>query len=236
MLPEDFSLELELFAFEAEPPDDFPLLSLVIPAALALPTIAPETAPVTAPLAASIKTSAITSVAFATMPFELFDEELFLELDAFEEEVDFFAEADLPVDLDADLDAGLAVDVDFAADFAAVLAVFGADLAADLDAVLVFVAAVPDEAGFAADLPADADFDVFDESAFFPADAEPAAAGFLPVAAFAESFFDFVVVITFSLKDVLNQTYERIFTQKNSQCQGFFRFIKHLSANFTIYC
>jgi hypothetical protein len=204
LLPEDFSLELELLPFEAEPPDDdFPLLSFVIPAALALPTIAPETAPVTAPLAASSKTSVITSVAFATIPFELFDEEelLFLEPDDFEEE-DFFAEADLPpVDFDADFVADLADDVDFAADFAAGLAVFGADFAAGFAAaVLVFVAAVPDEAGFAADLPADADFDVFDESVFFPADAELAAAGFLPVAAFAESFFDFVVAITFSLK------------------------------------
>jgi hypothetical protein len=199
---EDFSLEPELFDFEADPPD-FPLLSFVIPAALALLTIAPETAPVTAPLAASNKTSVITSAALATMPFELFDEELFLEPDdAFPVEEDFFAEADLLVDLAADLVADFAVDllvdVDFAADLAAGLAFFGADFAAaDLAAVLVFVAAVPDEAGFAADLPADADFD---ESAFFPDEAELAVAVFLPVAAFAESFFDFVVAITFSLK------------------------------------
>lgn len=221
-------LEPEAVDLEAELPD-FPLLLFAASvAAFAPELIAPAIAPLTAPLAASFNISVITSAAWLTMPCELLPEDFFLAEDLAGEDflpaddllVDF--EADLAED-DVDLAAGLAADVDLAAGLAAAdFAVFGADLAAGLVAVLAFVAAVPE--AVLADSPADADFDVVAESAFFPA-ADLAAAGFLLAAAFAVSFFDFVVAITFSLKVVLNRTYERIFTQKIIKCQGIFCFI-----------
>ncbi len=115
--------------------------------------------------------------------------------------------------------------VAFAAGFAADLLVeaFEAAGLADDDFAAVFAA------GFAAGLEAGLAEDAFllpaDDDLLAGADDLLAAALPLEVDDFAESLFDFVVAIFLSLgyvKNVLKQTYERIFTRINSVCQGIF--------------
>ncbi len=231
--PELFDLEAELPAFDEPPFAFWELVKAFAPAPIA-PVTAPPAAPETMPFATSFK----TLPAEATKPLdELFDEELDLAAGFLAEDdllaVDDFVPEDFADDFEPPLD-DLLLDPDFEPapdgllvdDFAAVFEPVAEELFAEDDFVPVDFVAVdlaPDfEAGEAEVdflLPAD------EEDLLVAEDDLLAAALPLEVDDFAEPVFDFVVAIALSLgyvKNVLKQTYERIFTRINSVCQDIF--------------
>ncbi|MDQ3749484.1 MAG: hypothetical protein M3367_10820 [Acidobacteriota bacterium] len=231
--PELFDLEAELPAFD-EPPFAFWELAKTFAPAPMAPVTAPPAAPETMPFATSLK----TLPAVATIPLdELFDEELdlaagflaeddLLAVDDFVPE-DFADDFEPPLDdllLDPDFEPapdGLLVD-DFVAVFEPVAEeLFAGDdlVAAALETVILATVFEAGEAEVGFLLPAD------EEDLLVAEDDLLAAALPLEVDNFAEPVFDFVVAIALSLgyvKNVLKQTYERIFTRINSVCQDIF--------------
>ena len=241
--PELFDLEAEPLAFD-ELAFAFLSVNALAPAPIA-PVIAPPAAPETTPLATLVK----TSVAEATKPCdELFDE-LALEAGFLAEDDLFALEGFVPEDFAEDFEPELD-DLLPAPDFEAVFEAPPDDLLDDVDFEADFEPVdgelfaeddfVPDDfeaVDFGADFGAG-----FAEAAFLlPADVEDlladeddllAPAFPLEVDDFAESLFDFVVAIFLSLgyvKNVLKQTYERIFTRINSVCQEIFCFNEFFS-------
>ena len=241
----DLPAESELFDFEAELPDfdEPPLAFWVLAMAFAPAPMAPVTAPPAAPETMPFATSFKTLPAVATKPLgELFDEELdlaagFLAEDDLLAVDDFVLEDFTPEgfaddfeppldDLLPDPDFELAPDDLLVDDFAAVFEPVAGELFAEDDLVgAVFetvILATVFEAG-----EAEVDFLLpADEEDLFVAEDDLFAAA-LPLEAddFAEFLFDFVVAIFLSLgyvKNVLKQTYERIFTRMNSACQDIF--------------
>lgn len=240
LLVADLPAEPELFDFEAalpafdEPPFAFWGLATAFAPAPMAPVTAPPAAPETMPFATSLK----TLPAEATKPLdELFDEELDLAAGFLAEDdllaVDDFVPEDFADDFEPPLD-DLPPDADFepapddllADDFAAVFEPVAEELFAEDDFVpddFDAVELAPDFGAGEAEvdflLPADEEDLLVAEDDLF------AAALPLEVDDFAESLFDFVVAIVLSLgyvKNVLKQTYERIFTRINSACQEIF--------------
>jgi len=236
----DLPAEPELFDFEAEPPafDEPPFAFWVLANTFAPAPMAPVTAPPAAPETMPFATSFRTLPAVAMKPLgALLDEELDLAAGFLAEDdflaVDDFVPEDFADDFEPPLDDLLA-DPDFepplddllVEDFAAVFEPVAEELfvgddlvAAALETVILATVFEAGEAEVDFLLPAD------EEDLLVAEDDLLAAALPLEADDFAEPLFDFVVAIALSLgyvKNVLKQTYERIFTRINSACQEIF--------------